>query len=141
MSSYLVQRIGQTRNIELVTNTEIRKLDGNSHLQMAEMYNSATKETRMLETPAVFSFIGASPRTEWLPREIELDSKGFIRTGTDLKESSYWTAARPPMLLETSRAGIFAAGDVRSGSSKRVAAAVGEGAMSVQLVHEYLRQK
>ncbi|HVW08285.1 MAG TPA: FAD-dependent oxidoreductase [Bryobacteraceae bacterium] len=141
MSSYLVQRISQTPNIELVTNTQIRKLDGNSHLQFAELYNAATKETRQVETPAVFSFIGATPRTEWLPSEIERDDKGFIRTGAALKESPHWTAARAPLLLETSREGIFAAGDVRSGSSKRVAAAVGEGAMSVQLVHEYLRQK
>ena len=140
MSSYLVTRIGQTANIHLHTNTTIRCVEGNSHLQVVDLYNSATKETQRLETPAVFSFIGATPRSEWLPPEIERDDKGFVLTGSALKSSRYWTAARQPLILETSRPGIFAAGDVRSGSSKRVAAAVGEGAMSVQLVHEYLRQ-
>jgi thioredoxin reductase (NADPH) len=141
MSSYLVRRISQIANIELLTNTTIRRLEGNSHLQSAEIFNSETNETRKIETPGVFSFIGATPRTDWLPAEIERDEKGFVRTGAALKESPYWTEARSPLLLETSRPGVFAAGDVRSGSSKRVAAAVGEGAMSVQLVHEYLRQK
>jgi thioredoxin reductase (NADPH) len=140
MSSYLVRRIGQTANIELVTNTSVKRLDGNSHLQTAELLHSKTSERRTVETPAVFSFIGATPRTDWLPAEIERDARGFVRTGAALAESPYWTAARTPFLLETSHPGIFAAGDVRSGSSKRVAAAVGEGAMSVQFVHEYLRQ-
>ncbi len=140
MSSYLVRRIEQTANIEILPNTTIRRLDGNSHLQSAEIFDSAKNESRTVETPAVFSFIGATPRTDWLPPEIERDDKGFVRTGADLKESPYWTVARTPLLLETSRPGVFAAGDVRAGSSKRVAAAVGEGAMSVQFVHEYLRQ-
>jgi thioredoxin reductase (NADPH) len=140
MSSYLVHRIGQTANIELLCNTTIRRLEGNSHLQAVEMFDSNTKERQTVETPAVFSFIGATPRTDWLPAEIERDDKGFVRTGAALAESPYWTAARAPFLLETSRPGVFAAGDVRSGSSKRVAAAVGEGAMSVQFVHEYLKQ-
>jgi thioredoxin reductase (NADPH) len=141
MSSYLVHRISQTENIELLTETVIRRLDGNSHLQYIEVQNMRTKEIQRIDTPAVFSFIGASPRTDWLPSEIERDGKGFIRTGSDLKESPHWTSTRAPLLLETSCEGVFAAGDVRSGSSKRVAAAVGEGAMSVQLVHEYLRHK
>ncbi len=140
MSSYLVRRIGQIPNIELMANTSIRRVDGNSHLQSIEIFNSKTNETRKVDTPGVFSFIGAAPRTEWLPQEIERDPKGFVLTGAALKESRYWNSARTPFLLETSRPGVFAAGDVRSGSSKRVAAAVGEGAMSVQLVHEYLRQ-
>jgi thioredoxin reductase (NADPH) len=140
MSSYLVRRIGQTANIELLCNTTVRRLDGNSHLQSAELLDSKSNEKRTVETPAVFSFIGATPRTDWLPAEIERDAKGFVRTGAALAESPYWTATRTPFLLETSHPGVFAAGDVRSGSSKRVAAAVGEGAMSVQFVHEYLRQ-
>jgi thioredoxin reductase (NADPH) len=140
MSSYLVRRISQTANIELLRNTTVRRLDGNSHLQSAEIFDSKTKESRTIETPAVFSFIGATPRTDWLPAEIERDAKGFVRTGAALSESPHWTAARTPFLLETSHPGVFAAGDVRAGSSKRVAAAVGEGAMSVQFVHEYLRQ-
>ena len=141
MSSYLVHRISQIGNIELLTETVIHRLDGNSHLQYIEVQNVQTKEVRRIDTPAVFSFIGAMPHTDWLPAEIERDEKGFIRTGSAVKESPYWTADRTPLLLETSREGVFAAGDVRSGSSKRVAAAVGEGAMSVQLVHEYLRHK
>jgi thioredoxin reductase (NADPH) len=86
----------------------------------------------------VFSFIGAVPRTEWLPPEIERDARGFIRTGADVERSPHWTSRRAPFLLETSRAGVFAAGDVRSESAKRCAAAVGEGSMVVQFVHEVL---
>jgi thioredoxin reductase (NADPH) len=140
MSSYLVRRIGQTANIELLCNTTIRRLQGNGHLQAAEILDLKTKDSRTVQTPAVFSFIGATPRTDWLPAEIERDAKGFVRTGAALAESPHWTAARAPFLLETSHPGVFAAGDVRSGSSKRVASAVGEGAMSVHFVHEYLRQ-
>ena len=88
----------------------------------------------------MFSFIGAVPRTDWLPPEIERDAKGFVRTGPALARSPHWTARRQPFLLETSRPGVFAAGDVRSGSVKRVASAVGEGAMAVQFVHEYLKE-
>jgi len=86
----------------------------------------------------VFSFIGAVPRTDWLPPEIERDAKGFVQTGPTLAKSPHWTARRQPFLLETSRTGVFAAGDVRSGSVKRVASAVGEGAIAVHLVHQYL---
>ena len=140
MSSYLVSRIEQTGNIELLANTTIRRMVGNGHLQAVEIVNSSTGEQRTVETPAVFSFIGATPRTDWLPSEIERDAKGFVRTGASLASSAYWSAARSPFLLETSHPGVFAAGDVRSGSVKRVASAVGEGAMSVQFVHEYLKE-
>ncbi len=140
MSRYLVQRIEQTANIELLRSTTIRRMDGNSHLQGVEIVNANTGQQRTVETPAVFSFIGATPRTGWLPAEIERDAKGFVRTGATLLESPYWTRARTPFLLEASHPGIFAAGDVRSGSVKRVASAVGEGAMSVQFVHEYLKE-
>src|SRR4030095_963815 len=87
------------------------------------------------------SFIGAMPRTDWLPPEIEKDTKNFIRTGPALSQSAHWTPIRQPFLWETSRPGVFAAGDVRSGSVKRVASAVGEGAMAVQFVHQYLRER
>jgi thioredoxin reductase (NADPH) len=103
------------------------------------MLNKMTGDKRTLQTPAVFSFIGAVPRTDWLPAEVEKDPKDFVRTGLDVGSSQHWTAKRQPFLLETSRPGVFAAGDVRSGSVKRVASAVGEGAMSVQFVHEYLK--
>jgi thioredoxin reductase (NADPH) len=139
MSSYLARRIERTPNIELVSNTTIRRMHGDTHLSSVDIVNSKTGEERTVETPGVFSFIGADPRTSWLPPEIERDAKGFVRTGADLASSRYWTSARQPFLLETSRPGVFAAGDVRSGSVKRVASAVGEGAMAVQFVHECLK--
>jgi thioredoxin reductase (NADPH) len=140
MSSYLARRIEQTANIELLCNATIRRMGGDGHLTAVEIVNHKTGEERTVETPAVFSFIGASPRTDWLPPEIERDAKGFVQTGPALAKSPHWTARRQPFLLETSRAGVFAAGDVRSGSVKRVASAVGEGAMAVQFVHEYLKE-
>jgi thioredoxin reductase (NADPH) len=139
MSSYLVRRIEQTPNIELICSTTIRRMNGTTHLESVDLVNSKTGEERTVQTPGVFSFIGADPRTGWLPEEIERDEKGFIRTGADLAQSPHWTSARQPFLLETSRAGVFAAGDVRSGSVKRVASAVGEGSMAVQFVHERLK--
>jgi thioredoxin reductase (NADPH) len=140
MSSYLARRIEQTANIELLCNTNIRRMHGDGHLGAVELANSKTGEGRTVETPAVFSFIGAVPRTDWLPAEVERDAKGFVQTGPAVAKSPRWTARRPPFLLETSRPGVFAAGDVRSGSVKRVASAVGEGAMAVQFVHEYLKE-
>jgi len=141
MSSYLAKRIEQTANIELLFNTTIRRMIGDGHLGSVEIVNKKTGQERTVETPAVFSFIGAVPRTDWLPPEIERDAQGFIRTGAALAQSPHWTAKRQPFLLETSRPGVFAAGDVRSGSAKRVASAVGEGSMAVQFVHEYLKER
>jgi thioredoxin reductase (NADPH) len=140
MSSYLARRIEQTANIELLCDTTIRRMHGDGHLTAVEVVNGKTGEERTVETPAVFSFIGAVPRTDWLPPEVERDGKGFVQTGPALAKSPHWTAGRQPFLLETSRPGVFAAGDVRSGSVKRVASAVGEGAMAVQFVHEYLKE-
>jgi len=140
MSSYLVSRIEQTSNIELLTNTTIKRMSGNGHLEAIDIVNSESGQERTVETAAVFSFIGATPRTDWLPPEIERDAKGFVQTGAAVAQSRHWGAARGPFLLETSHSGVFAAGDVRSGSVKRVASAVGEGAMSVQFVHEYLKE-
>jgi thioredoxin reductase (NADPH) len=140
MSAYLARRIEETPNIEILLNTEVRRMSGNSHLNSVEIINNKSGEVRSLEIAALFSFIGAVPRTDWLPPQIEKDAKAFVRTGTDLSQSSHRTAGRQPFLLETSHPGIFAAGDVRSGSVKRVASAVGEGAMAVQFVHEYLKK-
>jgi thioredoxin reductase (NADPH) len=143
MSSYLARRIEQTANIELLCNTEIRRMCGDGHLTAVEVVNTRTGQERTIQTPAVFSFIGAVPRTEWLPPEIERDAKGFVQTGPAVAKSPHWRTAgraRQPFLLETSHPGVFAAGDVRSGSVKRVASAVGEGAMAVQFVHEYLKE-
>lgn len=139
MSAYLAWRIEQTPNIEVLLNTEVRRMLGDIRLRMVELVNTKTGETRTLQTPAVFSFIGAVARTDWLPPEIEKDGKGFIRTGPAAR-SDRWTAGRDQYLLETSRPGVLAAGDVRSGSIKRVASAVGEGAMAIMFVHQYLKE-
>ena len=140
MSSYLVKRIEQISNIEVLCDTTVRGMRGDGQLHSVDIVSCKTGVERTVETPAIFTFIGAVPRTDWLPTEIERDSKGFIRTGPALAESPHWTSRRQPFLLETSRQGIFAAGDVRSDSVKRVASAVGEGAMAVQFVHEYLKE-
>jgi thioredoxin reductase (NADPH) len=140
MSTYLLHRIEQTPNIDVLCNTEVKRMSGDDHLDAVEIINNKTGEVRTLKVPAVFSFIGASPRTEWLPAEIEKDDKGFVRSGPTLAQSPHWSGARQPYLLETSRRGVFAAGDVRSGSVKRVASSVGEGAMAVQFVHECLKE-
>ena len=140
MSSYLAKRIEQTSNIEILLNTSVQRMAGDRSLSEIEVMNQQTKEVRTLKVPAVFSFIGAVPHTDWLPPEIERDAKQFVRTGPLLAQSPNWVPRRQPYLLETSRPGVFAAGDVRSGSIKRVASAVGEGAMAVAFVHEYLKE-
>lgn len=140
MSSYLSNRIAARENIEMLTHTEIRKMSGGRVLEAVELENTQTGERRTVETCAVFSMIGAKPCTEWLPAEIERDEKGFIRTGHAVAGAPAWRdSPRPPGALETSRPGIFAAGDVRSGSVKRCAAAVGEGGTAVEGVHDVLR--
>ena len=139
MSSYLSRRVQACGNIELLSQTEIRKMSGNKMLEAVELENTQTRERRVVETPAVFSMIGAKPCTDWLPPEIERDEKGFIKTGHAVAQAPAWKKSkRPPGPLETSCPGIFAAGDVRSGSVKRCAAAVGEGGMAVAGVHEAL---
>jgi thioredoxin reductase (NADPH) len=138
MSSYLVERIEKAGNIEVLTESEISKMLGDGRLDACEITNRRTGEVRMVPTSAVFTFIGAIPCTDWLPKEIEKDAKGFVMTGRLVTESPHWTAKREAFLLETSHPGVFAAGDVRVGSTKRVASAVGEGAIAVMFVHEYL---
>jgi thioredoxin reductase (NADPH) len=128
-----------TLNIEILRCTTVERMLGDGHLSAVEIVNKLTGEKRTLQTAALFSFIGATPRTEWLPEEVEKDEKNFVRTGITLADSPHWTLKRQPFLLETSRPGVFAAGDVRSDSVKRVASAVGEGSMSVQFVHEFLK--
>jgi thioredoxin reductase (NADPH) len=141
MSAYLARRVEETPNIEVLLDTEVRQMHGDTYLREVEVVNNKTGETRTIKTPVVFSFIGAAPRTDWLPPEIERDEKAFVKTGWEASQSNLWTDKRQPFLLETSHPGVFAAGDVRSGSVKRVAAAVGEGAMTVMFVHEYLKGK
>jgi thioredoxin reductase (NADPH) len=140
MSSYLVNRIRQQANIEVLFNTQVRRLHGEDALGAVELANTKTGAVRTVHGPALFSFIGAVPRTDWLPPEIERDSKQFVVTGPAVAQSRHWEAKRHPYFLETSRPGVFAAGDVRSGSVKRVASAVGEGSMAVQFVHEVMKE-
>jgi thioredoxin reductase (NADPH) len=136
MSDYLSRRVEARENIEILYNTEIRKMSGGKKLEQIELENTKTGERRVVRTPAVFSMIGARPCTDWLPPEIERDEKGFIKTGSDVAEAPAWREnKRRPAPLETSLPGIFAAGDVRSGSVKRCAAAVGEGGMAVAGIH------
>lgn len=140
MSSYLAERIEGCDNIEVLHHTEIREMQGGDRLERIVVANVQTGATRTIDTPAVFTFIGAVPRTDWLPRGIETDRDGYIRTGRTAGDSPNWSRERSPYLLETSWAGVFAAGDVRLGSVKRVASAVGEGSMAVKFVHEYLAE-
>src|ERR1035437_7793178 len=144
MSRYLIQRIAENPGIELHYKTEIVSLEGDAHLERVSWVDKATGETSVREIRHVFIMAGASPRTEWLRNCVALDNKGFILTGADVlaaaesRPSLAWPLARPPQMLETSLPRVFAVGDVRSGSVKRVASAVGEGAIAVHLVHRAL---
>ena len=132
MSDYLSRRVQAHDNIEILYHTEIRKMSGGKKVEQIELEITKTGERRVVRTPAVFSMIGAKPCTDWLPLEIERDAKGFIKTGMSVAGAPAWQANKhQPSPLETSLPGIFAAGDVRSGSVKRCAAAVGEGGMAV----------
>jgi thioredoxin reductase (NADPH) len=142
MSDYLSRRVQARENIEILYNTEIRKMSGGKKLEQIELENTKTGERRAVRTPAVFSMIGARPCTDWLPGEIERDEKGFVKTGNDVADAPAWREnKRRPAPLETSLPGIFAAGDVRSGSVKRCAAAVGEGGMAVAGIHMSLASR
>src|SRR5213595_3687772 len=132
MSDYLSRRVEAREDIDILYHTEIRKMSGGKKLEQIELEDTKTGERRVVRTPAVFSMIGAKPCTDWLPPEIERDEKGFIKTGINVAGAPAWkTNKHQPGPLETSLPGLFAAGDVRSGSVKRCAAAVGEGGMAV----------
>ena len=136
MSDYLSRRVQAQKNIEILYCTEIRRMSGDQKLEEVELENTKTGERRVIKTPAVFSMIGARPCTEWLPPEIARDDRGFIKTGTAVADEPVWRASKhQPTPMETSLPGIFAAGDVRSGSVKRCAAAVGEGGMAIAGIH------
>lgn len=140
MSSYLADRVDAATNVEVRHHTEVRRILGTERLEGVLVEDTSTGETRRIDTSAVFSFIGAVPRTDWLPPEVETDAKGFIRTGRSVADSPHWKLEREPYLLETSHAGVFAAGDARLDSITRVASAVGEGAMAIKFVHAYLAE-
>ncbi len=141
MSNYLVERILGAENIEVLLRTEVVAARGDEHLEAITLADRATGSEQEVATNWVFVFIGAAPRTDWLGHQVARDEKGFIITGRDLlarAETPRWPLSRAPFTLETSVPGVFAAGDVRLDSMKRVASAVGEGAMAVYLVHRYL---
>jgi thioredoxin reductase (NADPH) len=143
MSSYLVTEISKTSNICVRLGTEVTGGQGQCSLETLTLQDRASGATETVAAAGLFVMIGAEPRTSWLPPGIRRDAEGFILTGRDLQRAgegpSAWPLERPPLLLETSIPGVFAAGDVRHRSIKRVASAVGEGATAIQLVHEYLR--
>ncbi|HUJ30455.1 MAG TPA: FAD-dependent oxidoreductase [Candidatus Acidoferrum sp.] len=143
MSRYLIRRIEANPSIELHYKTEITALEGEAHLEQVTWRDNLSGETSVHAIRHVFIMAGASPRTEWLQGCVALDSKGFILTGRDLDGANggpHWAMSRPPQMLETSLPGVFAVGDVRSGSVKRVASAVGEGAIAIHLVHRTLAE-
>ncbi len=145
MSRYLVDRIERNPRIQLLPHTEVRELVGNGSLEALVVQDNRTGRRRTMPARALFVFIGAEPHTRWLADQVALDGRGFVRTGADAWDPDAATGSGESgadgggrFVLETSRRGVFAAGDVRSGSIKRVASAVGEGSMAVRLVHEHL---
>ena len=143
MSRYLIDQLRRHRRVEVHRETEVREIIGEGTLQGVVIEDNATGERRTLDARTMFVFIGAEPHVRWLGDQLALDDHGFILTGPAAVQSAAaaqnWYLTRAPFFLETSRPGIFAAGDVRSGSIKRVASAVGEGSMAVRLVHEHLK--
>ncbi|ULE33809.1 FAD-dependent oxidoreductase [Mycobacterium sp. IDR2000157661] len=141
MSHYLVQQVRRTDNIKEMPYTKVHAVQGNGRLEGICLENLQTGEQQHRDCGRMFIFIGAEPRTEWVEQAgIARDDHGFILAGPDVTKVAGWTLDRPPHHLETSVPGVFVAGDVRSESAKRVAAAVGEGSMAVMLVHRYLAE-
>jgi thioredoxin reductase (NADPH) len=144
MSHYLIRQIEEIPNIEVRITTEVVALHGDDHLEQITICNSTTRKQETVPASYVFVFIGAAPRTEWLEGVLERDQRGFVLTGPDLGSGGHRPRPRgfdrDPYFLEASVPGVFAAGDVRANSVKRVASAVGEGAMAIQLVHSYLER-
>ena len=144
MSRYLIRRIEETPTIVLRPRTEIVALEGGDHLESVGWRNSETGETEEHKIRHLFIMTGAAPNTRWLDGCVALDAKGFIKTGPALSpedlSAAHWPPARPPYLLETSLPGVFAVGDVRGGSTKRVASAVGEGSIAISFVHQVLQE-
>ena len=142
MSRYLIDQIEKTPNIHVEFNSSIAEAHGETRLEAISVLCSTSGEINMVPASSLFIFIGAEPKTAWLGDAIERDSKGFILSGSDLvrngKRPPGWPLARDPGLLETSVPGVFAAGDVRRGSVKRVASGVGEGSIAIQFIHQYL---
>jgi thioredoxin reductase (NADPH) len=140
MSQYLADRIAARSNIDVRLRCELVAVHGEAALEAIDVRDRDTGQETRLRSGGLFVFIGADAETSWLPDEIALDENGFVLTGPDVRRSGRWSLDRDPLLLESSVAGVFACGDVRSGPVKRVAAAVGEGSMAIAFVHQYLRE-
>jgi thioredoxin reductase (NADPH) len=142
MSQYLIDQIKQTPNIDLWAHGVVAEAHGDTHLEEISVLCSDTNQVERVPATSMFIFIGAMPRTDWLAGMVERDDRGFILTGPDLLRDGQhpkgWTLERDPYLLETNVPGLFAVGDVRHGSVKRVASGVGEGSVAVQFIHQYL---
>lgn len=142
MSQYLIDQIDRTNNINLVPKTVVVETCGDAHLEKIVLEDIHTKEQKTVEAASLFIFIGARPYTDWVPAHIFKNARGFVMTGRDMVGQEgfkqIWKQDREPYLLETSLPGVFAAGDVRAGAMNRVASAVGEGAMAIRFVHQYL---
>jgi thioredoxin reductase (NADPH) len=140
MSKYLIDQISATSNIMVKTNCQVVEASGDTRLECLRLCGPQGDE--ITHAAGLFIFIGAAPKTDWLPESIMRDANGFVLSGADLKidgkPPKSWNQPREPYLLETSMPGVFVAGDVRHGSVKRVASAVGEGSISVQFMHQYL---
>ena len=145
MSYYLIKQLESIENVSVRTRTEVAEAQGNGHLERLVLRDRDTGATEIVDCGPMFVFIGAAPRTEWLQGVLVRDHRGFVRTGPDLltegKPPAGWSLDREPYYLESSVPGVFVAGDVRAESVKRVASAVGEGAMAVTLVHRYLEEQ
>jgi thioredoxin reductase (NADPH) len=140
MSAYLVEQVADRANIEVRCEALVRDVSGVTRLEQVTVEHTGTGAVNELQASAMFVFIGATPHTSWLPPQIATDDSGFVLTGSALGERRYPTSTgeRDPFLYETSVPGVFAVGDVRARSIKRVASAVGEGSVAVQFVHQYL---
>jgi thioredoxin reductase (NADPH) len=142
MSAYLMRELERAGNVAVRLRTEVAEVHGAGRLEALTIRDRDTQATEPLAAAALFIMIGAEPHTDWLAASVERDDRGFLLTGRDLLRDGQpppgWPLDRPPLLLETSLPGVFAAGDIRHGSVKRVASAVGEGATAIQLVHTYL---
>jgi thioredoxin reductase (NADPH) len=143
MSRYLIEQLASKANIQVRTSHRILRIEGSEHVEQIVVENRATGEVHAEPAAAVFVFIGADAKTAWLPAAVIRDEHGYVCTGRDVTDlvaeaNGHWLLERDPYLLETSVPGVFAAGDVRHGSIKRVAAGVGEGSMAIAFVHQYL---
>jgi thioredoxin reductase (NADPH) len=142
MSQYLIDQIKETPNIQIWNHASVAEVHGDTHLEEVSVLCTDTNKVERVPAGSMFIFIGALPRTDWMGDIVERDERGFLLTGPDLKQEGKrpkkWSLDRDPFLLETNVPGIFAVGDVRHGSVKRVASGVGEGSVAVQFIHQYL---